>query len=345
MRLPSPEILTAGVLILSAAAEVLHARRVHRIRFLAFGPSGSPPDFLRPVPYLRVAAVALLSWALASLWHLGTHRVKPPVLPHAGWRHLVIALDVSPSMQLRDAGPDRSQTRAKRASDLVQSALKRVALDQLRVSLVAFYTGAKPVAVDCQDPEVIRNALDDLPLEIAFEPGKTRLLDGIQESSALAKGWLPGSATLLVVSDGDTTPDQGLKPLPPAFSTALVVGVGDASSGRFIDGHQSRQDSATLRQLAARLRGTYHDGNVKHLPSGLLEDLAHGRELQEDTGSWRHRAARVALILGALLLVLVPIVLAAAGPRWRPAAPMARPKGTHPFFKSPHSPKPVPNLP
>lgn len=345
MNLPQPEIIAVWVLVLSAGAEALHARRVRRVGRLAFGPGGSLPGWLRPVFWLRVLALVLLSWALASLWHLGTLRVKPPILPHAGWRHLVIALDVSPSMQLRDAGPERSQTRSKRASDLVQSALKRVALDQLRVSLVAFYTGAKPVAVDCQDPEVIRNALDDLPLETAFEPGKTRLLDGIRESSALAKGWLPGSATLLVVSDGDTIPDQGLQPLPTAFSRALVVGVGDALSGRFIDGHQSRQDAATLRQLAARLRGTYHDGNARHLPSDLLEELARGRELEEDGRSWRHRAARVALGLGGFLLVIVPMVLAAAGSRWRPTAPPRRATGPGSLFKPSDSLKPTPNYP
>lgn len=324
---------------------MLHARRVRRVDRLAFGPGGSSPGWLRPVPSLRVLAVVLLSWALASLWHLGTHRVKPPVLPHAGWRHLVIALDVSPSMQLRDAGPERSQTRSKRASDLVQSALKRVALDQLRVSLVAFYTAAKPVAVDCQDPEVIRNALDDLPLETAFEPGKTRLLEGIRESSALAKGWLPGSATLLVVSDGDTMPDQGLQPLPPAFSRALVVGVGDALSGRFIDGHQSRQDAATLRQLATRLRGIYLDGNARHLPSDLLGELARGRELEEDARSWRHRAARVALGIGGLLLVVVPMILAAAGSSWRPATPPRRATTPGSLPKPSDSSNPVLNPP
>ena len=49
-----------------------------------------------------------------------------------------------------------------------------------------------------------------------------------------------------------------------------VVGVGDTATGKFIDGHQSRQDMSTLRQVAVRLHGSYHNGNEKHLPTDLV---------------------------------------------------------------------------
>ena len=43
--------------------------------------------------------------------------------------------------------------------------------------------------------------------------------------------------------------------MPASVAGVLVVGVGDPQAGMFIDGHQSRQDVSTLRQIAARLRG------------------------------------------------------------------------------------------
>ena len=43
MNLPQPEIIAVWVLVLSAGAEALHARRVRRVGRLAFGPGGSLP--------------------------------------------------------------------------------------------------------------------------------------------------------------------------------------------------------------------------------------------------------------------------------------------------------------
>ena len=52
----------------------------------------------------------------------------------------------------------------------------------------------------------------------------------------------------------------------PIYRDALLA-------GKFIAGHQSRQDASTLRQVAVRLSGTYHNGNEKHLPTVLLIDV------------------------------------------------------------------------
>ncbi|MFM7101159.1 MAG: hypothetical protein ACKO3N_08300, partial [Verrucomicrobiota bacterium] len=175
----------------------------------------------------------------------------------------------------------------------------------------------KPVVVDCLDLAVVRNILDELPLEMAFDPGRTRLIEGVREAFQLGRGWKPGSATLLVVSDGDTVPDTGLPPLPAAFTQVLVIGVGDARGGRFIDGHQSRQDAAALRQLAGRLRGVYHDGNDHQLASAPLSALARVMPMREEAGSGRRRAAVAAVAGGGLVTAVLPVALAFAGTGWQ----------------------------
>jgi Ca-activated chloride channel family protein len=294
----------------------LHARRCRRVTRLAFSPAGTARSWVAATPLLRVAALAGLAWGFITLFELGPQATRPVRMPEGGYRHLVIALDVSPSMQLKDAGPSRQQTRAQRASEVLMSLLSRIALDQVRVSVVAFYTGAKPVVVDTYDLEVVKNILNDLPLDYAFDIGKTTLLGGVREAADLAKPWAPGSTTLVVASDGDTVPDTGLPELPRAVAQVLVVGVGDPSTGTYIDGHQSRQDVSTLRQLAQRLRGSFHNANDRHLPSTQLQALARVMPLKDVAQEGLREAALAAVATGAGLLALLPVALAVGGASW-----------------------------
>jgi Ca-activated chloride channel family protein len=324
-----PELLAVGVILLMALAEWWHARRSARVALLAFGPSGKA-RWTVAVPFIRTGAVGLLAWGFVHLLLMDPRTLKPVHTPEGGYRHLLIALDVSPSMQLKDAGPAAQQTRAQRAAEVLMSVLNRSALDQMRVSIVAFYTGAKPVVIDTYDLEVVKNILNDLPLDWAFEVGKTTIMEGIEAACDVAKPWKPGSTTLILVSDGDTVADSGMPPLPPAIAKVLVVGVGDARAGKFIDGHQSRQDSSTLRQVATRLRGVYHDGNEKHLPSAELAALSKVLPMQDSRQKGLRELALIAVSLGAAALSGLPVALALAGCSWQPGYRPSRPRTTAP---------------
>jgi Ca-activated chloride channel homolog len=310
--------ITLSAVLLTGLAEWLHVRRCRRVARLAFGPDGQPREWTVAVPWLRMAAVGALAWGFATLLMIGPRVVRNTDLtPEGGFRHLIIALDVSPSMHLPDAGPDGKQARAQRASDVLMSLLQRVATDQVRVSIVAFYTGAKPVVVDTFDLEVVKNCLNDLPLDIAFNVGKTELLEGVRQSAELAKSWPLDSTTLVIVSDGDTLPDTGMPQLPRSIRSTLVVGVGDALVGKFIDGHQSRQDAPTLRQLAARLRGDYFDANRKHLPSTSLAALSRSLPLRDTRERGLREAALACIGLGGFTFAILPVVLAFLGSAWQ----------------------------
>lgn len=330
------EWTTLAVAALAVLGEGLHARRCRRVARLAFGPMGRPRGWTSIVPACRILAVALLTWGFLQLYFLAPRANRPVLIPEGGYRHLVIALDVSPSMQIKDAGPQRQQTRAQRASQVILSMLERAALEQLRVSIVAFYTGAKPVVVDTYDIEVVRNILNDLPLEMAFDTGKTSLIAGIKESATLAKPWQPDSTTLLIVSDGDTVPDNGLPELPRAIREVLIIGVGSATSGQNIDGHLSRQDSSTLRQLATRLRGSYHDVNEKHIPSARMASLAKALPMRDAADKGQRELALGSVALGAFLLAGLPLALAFAGSSWSPGVRVASNQGRR-LQKPPHA--------
>ena len=148
-------------------------------------------------------------------------------------------------------------------------------MELYRTTVVAVYNGAKPVVVRTTDPEVVRNILEDLPMEYAFKAGPTDLFAGLTEAARIARPWRPRGTTLVIVSDGDTIPATGMPEAAGLDSaTVVVAGVGDPTAGRFIDGHLSRQDVSTLRQLAVRLGGAYHNGNTRHLSTDLLKSIS-----------------------------------------------------------------------
>ena len=166
----------------------------------------------------------------------------------------------------RMPGSNADQSRMKRASVLMDSFLERIPVELYLVSVVACYNGAKPVVVDTKDLEVVRNIFGDLPMQYAFPTGKTDLFSGLTEAAKIAHPWQPRSTLLMMISDGDTVPATGMPKMPASIADVLIVGVGDPRQGSFIDGRMSRQDTSTLRQIAARLGGIYHDGNSKHIP-------------------------------------------------------------------------------
>lgn len=314
-------LVACGAAVVTAAAELLHARRCRSLARLAFGPSQRPAAWVFLAPVLRVGAVSALAWGLVTLMFVQPMTYRAESVPDSERRHLVLILDVSPSMALEDAGPEGTQSRKARVSALVRSLFERVAMSQYLISVIACYNGSKPVVEDTKDMEVVRNILDDLPMNYAFEVGKTDLFSALDEVAELARPWNPRSALVVLLSDGDTVPASGLPTMPASVSDVLLVGVGDPRKGSFIDGGMSRQDVSTLRQLAARLRGTYHNGNEKHIPSEILQRLtASAGESTFETLTEREYAL-MAVGAGGLVLAFLPLALHGFGTRWRPGVP------------------------
>ena len=315
-----PEICAAVALALAALAEWLHARRVRRVAGLAFGPSRKPSPWARAAPHLRALAFAAAAWGFATLLVIEPKRYSTEGKGEFGEPkgRVLIALDVSPSMRLVDAGPEHSDSRMARARRLMESFFDRAPIDQFTVSVVAFYTGAKPVVVDTRDLEVIRNILGDLPMHFAFNAGKTELFAGLEQSFEIARPWPPRSTTLILISDGDTVPASGMPRMPDSIRSVLVVGVGDPKTGKFIDGRHSRQDIATLRQVAARLHGAFHNGNEKHLASSLIASAMGVEDESVLERLTRREYALIALVGGSALLALLPLLLGLFGTAWKP---------------------------
>ena len=318
------ELVAALVVLFAIGAEVLHVRRTRRLAPLAFGPAEKAALWARTAPFLVVIACAGISWGLTTLLLITPKIHEAEVLADAEKKHVVLLLDVSPSMLLQDAGPEKDISRMKRASAVLDSFFTRVKVSQYRVSVVAFYTGAKPVVVDTTDMEVVRNILTELPMQYAFTAGETDLFAGLEATREIVKAWKPKSTTVIVMSDGDTVPATGMPKMPASVKSLLVVGVGDPVSGKFINGRQSRQDTSTLRQVAARLGGAYFNGNERHLSSELLRELTATDTKSAFEKLSRREYALIACGLGAAILALLPLLLHYFGTSWRPGVPVSR---------------------
>ena len=303
------------VLLLSALAEALHARRVRVAARLAFGPEGAPRGWTIIAPFLRCIALAAFAWGLAVMWQL--HQAakdgkpadtKEPV-------RLVFVADLSPSMYLKDAGPEGKQTRQERMREEVEAVLMRVGGD-LRYGVIGFYTEAHSVVMDARDPELVRNVFNGLPLQYVMKAGSTDLGTAINAAVKVVDGMPAQTVRLVVFTDGDTIPLQPILPRPKSVKDVLVLGVGNPRKGTFIAGHQSRQDAEVLATVARSLRGSYFDVNEKHLPTAALGDMVQRTPLPKsglDLAQW----AVLAMALGAAILALLPLALQYAGSRWR----------------------------
>jgi Ca-activated chloride channel family protein len=311
-------LIALAVLIVVLAAELLHARRTQRVARLAFGPSERPRGWVYVAPWLKGLAVGAMVWGLITLLGLEPKVHKATEVPESEMKHLVILLDVSPSMLLEDAGPERNLSRRKRAHAVMQSFFERVQLPEYRTSIIAVYNGAKPVVIDTKDREVVDNILADLPMHYAFKAGNTELFTGLEEVVNIVKDFPPKSTVLMLISDGDTVPASGMPKMPRSVEDVLVIGVGDPLKGVFFNGRQSRQDASTLRQLAIRMGGTYHDGNTKQLSTTLIRSLAKAETKSVFEKLSIREYALVAIGTGAAVYAFLPLLLHFFGTPWRP---------------------------
>ena len=305
-----PELICVAVALVAVLAETLHLKRIGRVKHLAFGPSGRAATWTWLVPVLRVAGITLACWGFLSLWLVVEARVhKSGVIDERDYKHLVLLVDVSPSMQVEDAGPEGKRTRRQRVSDIVESLFSRIPMRQFKITFIAVYSDAKPLVEDSKDHEVVRHMIEKMPMWHAFKSGKTDLMSGIRLAAKMAKPWNPKSTHVLVLTDGDTVPAKGMPKLPASVDQFLICGVGNPNSGTFIHDHQSRQDVNTLRQLANRLRGVFHNGNQKHLTSQLVSRFAETRD-NDKVKEWTRREwALMACVVGSSLLAFIPMLL------------------------------------
>ena len=300
------------VATIAALAEWLHAKRIARVARLAFGADGRPAAWTHLAPFARVLGLASAAFGATLLALHDPVEADDTPNPRAS-RQVLVVLDVSPSMNISDAGPNaEKKMRGVWAGEVLRGILDRIDMKDTRISLIAFYTKALPVLQDTTDKNLVVGLMDGLPLYTAFKAGDTDMQAGIDAAFAMAKPWPRGSTTLVVIGDGDLSKPVTPRNMPASIADSIVIGVGDPVRPTILSGHSSKQDAWMLKGLAAKLGGVYHDGNTRQLPTEVVERLASVAPRLGDGVSLRELGL-VTLGIGAFLVSCIGPALLLVG--------------------------------
>lgn len=215
----------------------------------------TPQDQQRFRPVHLVCAVLMLGAIAAAgpTWE----QDRPDFLENRA--PLIIAIDLSPSMDASDVAPSRLEAVKHKLHDLIQ---RRAGA---RNALIAYAGSAHLVLPPTDDPVLLDTFIQALSTDLIAKPGKNvgAVIDEAQRLLAAEK--TPG--TLLLITDGaDTTQLSGLdKQLDDSALQVLILAAGSKDGGVIHDANGQpridsngrptlgRFDQVALKQLASAL--------------------------------------------------------------------------------------------
>jgi len=304
-----------------ARAKILHGEAGARQVTLDTRTS-APPSHSRSHVWLHVG----LALAVVALARPQWGRMEERVFDQS--REILLALDLSRSMQAQDVKP----ARLERAKLLIQALLER--LEGERVGLLVFSGTAFLQSPLSADYEILREFLPML--------GPDYLPEGGTNYAALLRTSIEAFAStnsadrfLIILSDGEAT-DDDWKPLIPELKAkgirVIGLGVGTEAGAMIPDGAGglvkdergavvlSKLDSSTLEQLANETGGTYRDASKwVDLASVLQQTVEAGRK-----GAFVEK--RAASYIDRFQWVLAPAVLCLLLSFWREFPVRPRPR-------------------
>ncbi|VVP28375.1 VWA domain-containing protein [Pseudomonas silesiensis] len=231
----------------------------------------TPQDQQRLRPVHLVCALLMLG-AIATAgptWE----QDRPPFLENRA--PLIIAIDLSPSMDANDVPPSRLEAAKHKLHDLIQ---RRAGA---RNALIAYAGSAHLVLPPTDDPALLDSFIQALSTDLIGKPGKAVGPVIEQAKRLLAAEKTPG--TLLLITDGaDTTQLGGLdQSLSDGALQVLILAVGSEDGGIIHDANgQPRTDSDGRPVL-----GSFDQAALKQLASALDAPLG-SLTLNDDDLDW-----------------------------------------------------------
>lgn len=188
---------------------------------------------------------------------------------------LIIAVDLSPSMDAGDVPPSRLEAAKHKLHDLIQ---RRAGA---RNALIAYAGSAHLVLPPTDDPALLDTFIQALGTELIGKPGKNVAAVIAEAKRLLAAEQTPG--TLLLITDGaDTTQlDELGKALSGSLLQVLVLAVGNEDGGIIRNANgQPRTDSNGRPTL-----GSFDQAALKQLASAVDAPLG-SLTLNDDDLEW-----------------------------------------------------------
>ena len=196
---------------------VLHARRCRRLARLAFGPERRPGSGRCSAPVLRVAAVAALAWGLVTLIELPPKVHVAEFIPDKERRHVLIVLDVSPSMRFKDAGPERQpepdEARARRDGVVLRAV-------PVELYLLASWLATTAPSRSSSTPKISKSSETSsaTPAASCLHLRQDRPLLGPGRGGQDRQPVAAQEYLLFMLSDGDTVAGTGMPSMPASIA-------------------------------------------------------------------------------------------------------------------------------
>jgi len=225
---------------------------------------------------------------------------------------VMLAIDVSLSMQATDVLPNRLDAAKKAADQFADQLPKRINL-----GLVKFGRSGDVLVPPTQDRDVVKRAVDGLQLEeyTAIGEGVFACLDALKTFSAVsaAKDEKPAPARIVLLSDGSNTVGRSVADAAAAAKKAdtpvSTIAFGTDNGTVEVQGtlQPVPADKPTLKGLAQATGGSFHTAASAEQLASVYKDI--GSQIGYTTAqrdiSWRFMLAGLlcALAAGAVSLL------------------------------------------
>lgn len=265
--------------------------------------------------------LALLVWGLVVVALARPQFLEPPIYKTEPVRDLLLALDLSQSMDTRDfkdpAGALEPRVQAVR--QVVSAFVAHRPGD--RIGLIVFGDAPYPLAPFTLDHALVRTLIDDMMPGMAG--ASTSLGDAIGLGIKMFDNSHAAEKVLILLTDGNDTASR----MPPAQAADIArtrgvvvhtVGIGDpAATG------EQKVDLAMLQRIATTTGGRYFFGADQSALADIYATLDRVTPHREKTLSWRPRRELFMWPLGVAMLLVLAYQLGIAGyVRWTTRAPL-----------------------
>jgi Ca-activated chloride channel family protein len=248
-----------------------------------------------------------LAWCLLVLALARPQFVEPPIFKVEPQRDIMLALDLSQSMDTKDfkAGDGSVSSRLDAVRTVVANFVEKRSGD--RIGLIAFGDAPYPLVPFTMDHKTVQSMIAETVPGMAGP--RTSLGDAIGLAIKMFDKTIVPEKVLIVLTDGNDTASK----MPPAKAADIAgqkhvvvhtVGIGDpAATG------EDKLDTETLNKIAKKTGGRYFFGEDQTQLAGIYDILDQITPQDQKSMSWRPRVELLQWPLGAAITLLATFYL------------------------------------